>query len=153
MDQLFADAFRAGALRRDSTLNLPPPPPPPPQQQQAEHAPSRYEVSVVTPNAATYNSALAHLRAVPGVDMVQQVNIGIGDISYFFVIYRGDLGTLRSILAARGWGADITGGQLRLHVLTPSPAPQQQPPSNTTQPQVQNRVGAAAAPKAEVPAQ
>jgi hypothetical protein len=152
MDQVFTAAFNAGALRRDSTLNLPPPPPPP-ELPPAEHTPARYQVQVVTPNAATYNSALAHLRAVPGVDLVQQVNIGIGDTSYFYVTYRGDLSTLRSIMMSRGWGADISGGQLRVYVRMPSPAQQQQqPPSNTTQPATQNRVGEAAAPMPATPA-
>jgi len=154
MDELFTAAFNAGALNRDSTLNLPPPPPPPPeQQQQVQHAPIRYQVAVVTPNAATYNSALAHLRAVPGVDLVQQVNIGIGDISYFYVTYRGEPSTLRSILMSRGWGVDISGGQLKMYVPRPAPAPQkQQPSSNSAQPQTQNRVGAAA-PKPHIEAQ
>ena len=158
MDQVFTAAFNAGALQRDSTLNLPPPPPPPPvEQQEVQRTPVRYQVAVVTPNAATYNSALAHLRAVPGVGLVQQVNIGIGDISYFYVTYRGDLATLRSVMMARGWGADITGGQLKIYVRTPSAAPQPQPgppkpSSNTVQPE-QNKVGAASAPKAEPSAQ
>jgi hypothetical protein len=153
MDQLFTAAFNAGALRRDPTLNLPPPPPPPPEQQLTQHAPVRYQVQVVTPNAATYNSALAHLRAVPGVDLVQQVNIGIGDTSYFYVTYRGEPGALRSILMSRGWGVDISGGQLKMYVPRPAPAAQQPPPaSNTAQP-VQNKAGAAAAPKPETSAQ
>jgi hypothetical protein len=153
MDQIFANAFRSGNLRRDATLNLPPPPPPP-EQAPAPKAPARYQVAVVTPNAATYNSALAHLRAIPGVDLVQQVNIGIGDTSYFFVTYRGDLSTLRSILISRGWGADISGGQLKVYVRTPAPAPQQQQPaSNTAQPQAQNKVGAVTATPAATPTQ
>ena len=153
MDQVFTAAFNAGALRRDSSLNLPPPPPPP-EQPPAPHAAVQYQVSVVTPNAATYNSALAHLRAVPGVSLVQQVNIGIGDTSYFYVTYAGDLSTLRSIMVSRGWGADISGGQLKIYVRAPTPAPQQQPQpsSNTAQP-AQNKVGAAVAPKAESPGQ
>jgi hypothetical protein len=152
MDQVFTAAFNAGALRRDSTLNLPPPPPPP-EQPQAPHAAVQYQVAVVTPNAATYNSALAHLRAVPGVTLEQQVNIGIGDTSYFYVTYAGDLSTLRSIMVSRGWGADISGGQLKVYVRAPTPVPQQQPPaSNTTQP-VQNKAGAATAAKTETPAQ
>jgi hypothetical protein len=154
MDQVFTTAFNAGALHRDSTLNLPPPPPPPPEQQQVQHAPVRYQVAVLTPNAATYNSALAHLRAVPGVSLVQQVNIGIGDTSYFYVTYRGDLVTLRSILMARGWGVDIGGGQLKMYVKAPAPAQQQQPqPSNNAQSQPQNKVSAAATPTAEAPGQ
>ena len=159
MDQVFTDAFNAGALRRDTTLNLPPPPPPPPELQQEQHAAAvRYQVAVVTPNAATYNSALAHLRAVPGVSLVQQVNIGIGDTSYFYVTFAGDLSKLRSIMVSRGWGADISGGQLRVYVRTPAPAAQPKPqpqtaPSNTTQPSVQNKVGAANLPQSQVPAQ
>ena len=153
MDQLFTAAFNAGALQRDATLNLPPPPPPP-EQPPAPHASVQYRVGVVTPNAATYNSALAHLRAVPGVTLVQQVNIGLGDTSYFYVTYAGDLSTLRSVMVSRGWGADIAGGQLKVYVRAPTPTPQQQqpqPPSNTVQP-VQNRAGAAIAPKSESPA-
>ena len=153
MDQLFTAAFNAGALQRDATLNLPPPPPPP-EQPPAPHASVQYRVGVVTPNAATYNSALAHLRAVPGVTLVQQVNIGLGDTSYFYVTYAGDLSTLRSVMVSRGWGADIAGGQLKVYVRAPTTTPQQQqpqPPSNTVQP-VQNRAGAATAPKSESPA-
>lgn len=139
MDQLYLAAYQSGALTRDPSLNLPPPPPPPPEEeeQQAQHAPTRYQIGLLAPNAATYNSALAHLRSVPGVDKVEQVNIALGDTSYFFVTYRGDLGTLRSILTSRGWGADVTGSQLKMYVprpapATPTPAPQQPAPAATT---------------------
>jgi hypothetical protein len=148
MDQLFTAAYQAGALRRDSTLNLPPPPPPPEELAQEQHAPVTFQVSVAAPNAATYNSALAHLRAVPGVTSVQQVNIALGDISYFYITYRGDIATIRSVLIARGWGVDIVSGGLRMYVRRPTaPASQQQPSpsSNSTQPQVENRIGAATA--------
>jgi hypothetical protein len=104
---------------------------------------------VAAPNAATYNSAIAHLRAVPGVDRVEQVNIALGGTSYFFITYRGDLGTLRSILVSRGWGVDVSGGQLRMYVPAPKPAtqtpPQQSPqPTNTTGNATQNKTSAAA---------
>jgi hypothetical protein len=155
MDELFTEAFLSGHLHRDSTLNLPPPPPPPPEEQ-PEQAPVAYRIALSAPNAVTYNSALAHLRAVPGVEKVQQVNIALGDISYFYVTYRGDMSTLRSVLVSRGWGADITGGSLRMYVrpVTAPPATQQpQAPSNTTQPaEPQNRVGAVTAPQPQVPA-
>ena len=155
MDQLFVAAFEAGRLRRDPTLNLPEPPPPPPEEEEpTQYAPTSYRVGVAAPNAATYNSALAHLRAVPGVTKVEQVNIALGDTSYFYVTYRGDLGSLRSVLASRGWGGVISGGELRLYVpvvpATPSPAPQQpqpQPAAPTTgaaQPAPQNRAPAVA---------
>jgi hypothetical protein len=153
MDRLFIDAYSAGALHRDPTLNIPEPPPPPPEEeeQQAERAAATYTVQVAAPNAATYNSALAHLRAVPGVTSVQQVNIALGNNSTFFISYRGDLATLRSVLVSRGWGADIAGGQLRMYVPRPAPAtpaPEPQPPaSNTATPEPQNRTTAAATPQ------
>ena len=148
LDQMFVAAYESGNLRRDPSLNLPPPPPPPPEEvQQVQHAPSRYEVGVLAPNAVTYNSAIAHLRAVPGMDSVEQVNIALGNVSYVFVTYRGDLGSLRSILTSRGWAVDIAGGQLRMSVPRPTPAPTPQPPptapaSNTTGAAVQNHAAA-----------
>jgi len=153
MDQLFTAAYQAGALQRDSTLNLPPPPPPPEELTQEQHAPVTFQVSVSAPNAATYNSALAHLRAVPGVTSVQQVNIALGDISYFYITYRGEIATIRSVLIARGWGVDVVSGGLRMYVRRPAaPVNQQQPPaSNTTQPQLENRIGAATATEPQVP--
>ena len=151
MDELFTAAYAQGRLQRDSSLNLPPPPPPPPEEvEEQQHAPTRYQVGVAAPNAATYNSAIAHLRAVPGVDRVEQVNIALGGTSYFFITYRGDLGTLRAILVSRGWGVDVSGGQLRMYVPTPKPAtqtppPQQSPqPTNTTGNATQNKTSAAA---------
>ena len=144
MDELFASAYAAGALDRDPTLNQPEPPPPPVEDlpEEAQRPAVSIQVGVVAPNSVTYNSALAHLRAVPGVTGVQQVNIALGNVSNFFVSYRGDVGTLRSILASRGWGVDVVGGGLRMYVLRPAPptpAPEQQPPaSNSVQPEAQN---------------
>ncbi|MBA3578177.1 MAG: heavy-metal-associated domain-containing protein [Sphingomonas sp.] len=162
MDQLFAQAFAAGALIRDPSLNLPEPPPPPVEEVEEERpAPQQattVRVAVAAPNAATYNSALAHLRAVPGVSGVQQVNIALGDTSYFGVTYRGNLGTLRSVLESRGWGVETAGGQLRMFVLRPGstqtpqqPQPQPQPapapaPSTPPQPEPQIRTSAAVRP-------
>ena len=155
MDQLFAQAFAAGRLQRDPTLNLPEPPPLPPEEEEEEEQAQRSEVTlqvgVAAPNAVTYNSALAHLRAVPGVSNVQQVNIALGDISFFNVTYRGDVNRLRSVLASRGWGVDVVGTQLRMYVARPAPpaaAPEPQTPGgNTVQPEPQNRTGAAGEPQ------
>lgn len=157
MDQLFVAAYEAGRLRRDPTLNLPEPPPLLVEDEAIELAPVSYRVGVVAPNAPTYNSALAHLRAVPGVTRVEQVNIALGDTSYFYVSYRGELSTLRSVLVSRGWGADINGNELRVYVprpapATPAPSPQQPQPqpapaaTNSAQSAVQNRIGAPAEP-------
>ncbi len=148
MDRLFSDAFDAGLLQRDPTLDQPPPPPLPIEEDLADdaaearaaNAPVVYTVQVSAPNAQTYNSALAHLRTVPGVARVDQINIAIGDISNFTVFYRGDIDTLRSVLAARGWGVEATGNGLRMFpprgVINTTPQPLQPPPepTNTVQP-------------------
>lgn len=163
MDQLFTQAFAAGALQRDPSLNLPEPPPPPPEEVEEEEdpvqrAPTTFQVQVVAPNAETYNSAFAHLRAAPGVQNVDQVNIALGNISNFIVSYRGDLNSLRSVLVSRGWAVDTVGGQLRMSVPRPSPAqpapePQAPPPSNTVQPAPQNRTTVAPEPQTPAAAQ
>ena len=161
MDRLFSDALAAGFLQRDPTLDQPPPPPLPieeeePEEQRTERpaapAPVVYTVQVVAPNAQTYNSALAHLRTVPGVTRVDQINIAVGDVSNFTVVYRGDLQALGSILAGRGWGVVSTGGGLRMFVrpgvinTTPTPlGPPPQQPATPPEPQT-NTVSPAPAP-------
>jgi len=140
MDQMFSAAFSGGALQRDSTLNEPPPPPPPPAPEQAAQpqAAMVVNVQVVSPNALTYNYALAHLRTIPGIDSVQQVNIAIGDVSNFVVSYRGTPASLRAILIARGWAADVSGNTVRMYVRPAKPVAPQQPaaagPTNTVAP-------------------
>ena len=140
MDQMYAGAFNAGGLERDSTLNQPPPPPPPPAPEQPAQpqAAQTVNVQVVSPNALTYNYALAHLRTIPGIDSVQQVNIAIGDVSNFIVSYHGTPESLRNILIARGWAAEVNGNTVRMFVRPVKPAaPQQGPtaaPTNTVQP-------------------
>lgn len=160
MDQLFAEAFTAGRLQRDPTLNLPEPPPLPPEEvepEQEQPAAVTLQVGVAAPNAATYNSALAHLRAVPGVTSVEQVNIALGSTSFFNVTYRGNVNSLRSVLASRGWGVEVAGTQLRMFVPRPAPAtpaPQPQNPSeNSVQPEPQNRTGSVAGPQPQGRAQ
>ncbi|MBA3526361.1 MAG: heavy-metal-associated domain-containing protein [Pseudomonadota bacterium] len=162
MDRLFSDAFDAGLLQRDPTLDQPPPPPPPLEEDGSEDKPSEtrtapsapvvYTVQIVAPNALTYNSALAHLRTVPGVARVDQLNIVIGDVSNFNVVYRGDINTLRSILAGRGWGVEVTGNGLRMFpprgVINTTPQPLRPPPgepANSVEPQ-SNTVSPAPAP-------
>jgi hypothetical protein len=128
MDELFTAAYRSGALRRDSTLNLPPPPPPPVETQVVERAPVRYQVALNSPNAATYNSATAHLRAVPGVDKVEQINIALGQTSNFYVTYRGSISSLAAVLSSRGWQTSVSGSVLNMSVARPAaPQPQPQP--------------------------
>lgn len=145
MDRLFTDAFAAGFLQRDATLNQPEPPPPPPEEEEEEEekkeaTSSSFQIHLAAANALTYNSALAHLRTVPGVERVDQLNIAIGAVSNFTIRYRGSLESLRSVLASRGWGVESTGTGLRMFVARPvpaTPAPQQPAPAptNTVQPQ------------------
>jgi hypothetical protein len=146
MDQMFAGAFNAGALERDSTLNEPPPPPPPPAPEQPAQpqAAQTVNVQVVSPNALTYNYALAHLRTIPGIDSVQQVNIAIGDVSNFIVTYHGTPASLRAILIARGWAADASGNTVRMYVRPAKPATAQQQPASGGP---TNTMAPAAAPK------
>jgi hypothetical protein len=122
----------------------------PPEEELPGRALVTYTIQVIAPNAETYNSALAHLRAVPGVDRVQQMNIALGSVSNFFVAYRGELGSLRSVLVSRGWGVDVVGNQLRMYVRPTAPAPApapapEAPPANTVEPDTGNRTTAAAA--------
>lgn len=129
MDQLFAGAFQAGDLRRDSTLNEPPPPPPPPPPAPTTLPAVTMTVQVLSLTPLTYNYALAHLRTVPGVDSVRQVNIAIGSVSNFIISYHGTVGSLRAILAARGWGVDVVDGNLRMFVKPLQPQPNQPKPN------------------------
>lgn len=144
MDRLFADALAAGMLERDSTLNQPPPPPPPPEEEVEEEAErddptpeaTRLQIQITAMDAATYNSAYAHLRTIPGMQSVAPINVAIGNVSNFAVAYRGNVDSLRAALAARGWGVDTTGGGLRLYILRQpaAPAPIPAPPANPPQP-------------------
>ncbi|HYI42139.1 MAG TPA: hypothetical protein VD768_00745, partial [Sphingomicrobium sp.] len=75
----------------------------------------------------------------------------LGAVSNFNVHYRGDLETLRSILAGRGWGVESTGSGLRMFVrqgvINPTPTPVRplpQPPANSTDPQTNSAIPAPA---------
>lgn len=138
MDELFRGALAAGRLQRDPTLDIPEPPPLP--QELAEETPKAspqdgkpwsYQVQIVSPDAQTYNFAVAHIRTLAGVEQTQVMGVNIGGISYVHVGYRGDLGALASALAARGWTIENLGGVIRISgnagpppkVAPPPPAP------------------------------
>ena len=143
MDRLFADAFAAGMLQRDPTLNQPPPPPPPPEEEEEEKAEqdksrapeaTSLQISITAMDAVTYNSAYAHLRTIPGMQSVSPINVAIGNVSNFAVSYRGNVDTLRAALAARGWGVDTTGGGLRLYILRQPATPRRPLPAAADRP-------------------
>jgi hypothetical protein len=77
------------------------------------------------------------------VDSVQQVNIAIGDVSNFIVSYHGTPASLRAILIARGWAAEVNGNSVRMFVRPVKPAAPQQPAAAGPT----NAVAPAAAPK------
>ena len=155
MDRLFASALAAGMLQRDPTLNQPPPPPPPEEEEEEPEqdkstAPeaTAMQIQITAMDAATYNSAYAHLRTIPGMQSVSPINVAIGNVSNFAVSYRGNVDSLRAALAARGWGVDTSGGGLRLYILrqpatpAPVPAPPTTPPQPPQPPPTANQSGA-----------
>jgi hypothetical protein len=144
MDELFQTALVAGALARDSSLDLPPPPPLPEEleeepeteerdrAQQEEAKPWTYQVQIVSPDANTYNFAIANLRSLGGVDNAQVMAVNIGGISYVHVTYRGSLGALASAMAGRGYSVENLGNVIRVSGGSgppprPAPPPQQSP--------------------------
>ncbi|MEO6360427.1 MAG: heavy-metal-associated domain-containing protein [Sphingomicrobium sp.] len=151
MDQLFQTALAAGRLQRDPTLDIPEPPPlleelveETPKETSRDGKPWTYQVQIVSPDAQTYNFAVAHIRTLAGVEQAQVMGVNIGGISYVHVGYRGDLGTLASALAGRGWTVENLGGVVRISGNAgpppkpapppPTPAPAQVPPAQSAPP-------------------
>jgi len=147
MDELFQSALSAGMLERDPSLNLPPPPPVPEEladnseeQKPEEKKPWAYQVQIVSPDASTYNFAVAHLRNIGGVDDAQVVAVNIGGVSYVNVTFRGSLAELAAAAAARGYSVENLGNAIRIsgNAGPPRPAaPAQQPATQAQQPQQQ----------------
>jgi hypothetical protein len=139
MDRMFADTLADGRLVRDTSLDIPEPPPPPVEI--VEEAPTQqarpwaYQVQIVSPDVNIYNFAMAHLRTTGGVQQVVPVSINPGGVSYVNVTYQGDVGGLRTALAARGWNVEQNGYVLRMSssgnapppIAPPQPQPQPQP--------------------------
>ena len=111
MDRLFATAHAAGAMRRDSSLNIPEPAP---IQEEEEDATRAYQVLIYAPDALTYNYAFATLRVMPGVESVVTGNINIGGVSSASATVRGDISAARAAMAARGWTVDVSGSTVRI---------------------------------------
>ncbi|MEO5612584.1 MAG: heavy-metal-associated domain-containing protein, partial [Sphingomicrobium sp.] len=148
MDELFATAFAAGRLQRDSTLDLPLPPPLPEEVVEAPPEKAQgnaYQVQIAANNVNTYNFAMAHLRTLPGMDQVIPQSINASGTSYVLVSYHGSGPQLAAALIARGWAADSSGTVIRMSggagppppipqprpAPTPNQAPSQQPVTNS----------------------
>lgn len=143
MDALFAQAFAAGRLQRDTSLNLPPPPI---QELPAEETPvqavavNAFQVQVTGKDVNVYNFAMAHLRTLPGIDSATPQQINAGGTSYILVSYRGDISQLAAALSARGWVTESSGTVVRIHASSEKPPalpppPQPAPPPATPPPQ------------------
>ena len=117
MDALFTAALSDGRLRRDPSLNPPPAPQPTVEdtiEVSATVPAQTIQLLVASPDAATLTAASAAVRAVAGVEAVNESSIAIGGTSSIVATYRGDLATLSAALLARGWAVETIGGQLRL---------------------------------------
>jgi hypothetical protein len=132
MDALFAQAFAAGRLSRDPSLNLPPPPIqelPPVEAPTAPKVTNAYQVQVSGSNVNFYNFAMAHLRTLPGIDSATPQQINPGGISYILVAYRGDISQLAAALSARGWITEFSGTVIKIHASADKPPALPPPPT------------------------
>ena len=77
-------------------------------------ATGRYTIQVVTPDASAVRSSEAAVRGTPGVRGATTSSLAIGGVSLMEVNYIGDLDTLASALAARGFNVQRGEGTLRI---------------------------------------
>lgn len=100
--------------RNETTTN-------PPETQ----ATGRYTIQVVTPDAPSVRASESLVRGTPGVRAASTSSLAIGGVSLMEISYIGDLDTLASALAARGFQVQRGAGTLRI---SRAAAPQPQPP-------------------------
>jgi hypothetical protein len=82
-------------------------------------ATGRYTIQVVTPDANAVRSSEAAVRGTPGVRGASTSSLAIGGVSLMEVNYIGDLDTLASALAARGFTVQRGAGTLRISRAAP----------------------------------
>ncbi len=141
IDAIYTKALAAGQLSRDPSLNLPPPPVLPPIVEEKPvvqvAASTAVQVQVTGKNVTIYNFAMAHLRTMAGVESATPQQINPGGTSYILVNYKGNIASLASALAGRGWVVETAGTVIRIHsnadkppALPPPPVqPQATPPA------------------------
>lgn len=145
MDQLFANAFTAGALSRDPSLNQPPPPPMPQLPAETPIAKpasttNAYQVQVTGSDVNMYNFAMAHLRTLAGIESATPQQINAKGTSYILVKYHGDISQLAASLSARGWVVETSGTVVKIKsssAMPPALPPPPVAPPATPQPQPQ----------------
>lgn len=101
-------------------------------------------VQWATPNAATVQSGLSAVRAIPGVSSASTSSLALGGVSVMRVMYSGEASSLAAALSSRGWSVQQGPGVLRIsRGASPQPAPQTQPrpqqPAPQAQPPAQNQ--------------
>lgn len=75
---------------------------------------SVYVVQVATPDAASFDAALAALRGVPGARAAAMSSTAIGGTSVARVSYEGDISDLAAALRARGYTVQSLGNALSI---------------------------------------
>jgi hypothetical protein len=112
-------------LRPDPTLITPPPPPVEEIEELEILEPARpYQIQLYIRDSASLGAALAQIRGIAGVEAVSERSVAIGAWSLLLVSYRGDSGSLRDQLMARGWTVEFIGGSLRItRAAAPAPPP------------------------------
>jgi hypothetical protein len=144
MDQIFANAFAAGQLTRDSSLNLPPPPVLPEEAVEtkpgaATTVANAFQVQISGKDVTVYNFAMAHLRTLAGIDSASPQLINGSGTSYVLVTYHGDISQLAAALSARGWIVESAGTVIKIRsnsdkppALPPPPQPAPATPAEPT---------------------
>ncbi len=132
IDMAYARALQDGRLQPDASLVVEQPEEAPVEDAIVEDdavdlsipiAGAAYTIQVETPDAAAVNQVEAALRAVPGVRSATTTSLALGGISVLRVVFEGDIGILRTGIAARGWRVEDAGGGLRLRRQEPAAAP------------------------------
>jgi hypothetical protein len=93
-------------------------------------------IQVDTADVAALDQAQAALRSVPGVQQATVASLALGGTSLLSVGYSGDIGVLKTALAARGWRAEGEGMTLHMRRggAPAAPAPAPPPPPAPPQP-------------------
>lgn len=128
IDQAYAAALGDGGLGPDASLSVEPAAVPDlPEEAPAESADepvtsaaalpgasSTFVVQVDTPDDGTLVDVQGRLRAIPGVGRVTVDSVALGGVSVLRVAFAGDADGFRAAVAGAGYGAEDTGGGLRL---------------------------------------
>ena len=88
-----------------------------------------YTIQIVTPDANAVRAGESAVRSTPGVRSASTSSLAIGGVSLMQVTYIGDLDTLASALASRGFSVQRGAGTLRIsRAAAPTPPPPDDPP-------------------------